>query len=51
MSVSAGPVKEKFKSFHVRLTTIDMYGNNIDPPKSLSNKIKIQNKEYKKYGK
>ena len=42
MSVSAGPTKEKFKSFHVRLTTIDMYGNNIDPPKSLSNKIKIQ---------
>ena len=42
MSVSAGPTKEKFKSFHIRLTTIDMYGNNIDPPKSLSNKIKIQ---------
>ena len=42
MSVSEGLKKIVYKSFHVTLKKIDIYGNISNPPQSLSHKIKIQ---------
>lgn len=42
MSVSEGLKKIVYKSFHVTLKKIDIYGNVSNPPQSLSHKIKIQ---------
>ena len=40
MSVSEGLKKIVYKSFHVTLKKIDIYGNISNPPQSLSHKIK-----------